>query len=540
MKFWATLMEKLMIEHKIEARIERRKADGSYFYDFAKHAFGILALEIEADKDQEITIAVGDVAANEKIVREPGGSRIYQEQKLKVKAGKHYYEMKMQHPGYGSGTLKLEREICPFRYAEVRNCDGKIKAFQLAFFGPFNDDAAHFSSSDENLNKIWEFCKYTMKATSVFGIFVDGNRERQAYEGDTYINQLGFFCCDDNYKIAYDTIERLFEFPTWPAEWFMCMPLIVKDYLLYTGDADSISSWYPALKEKLLLELASEKNMLISMEHPNNNYNFPGFSHSGLRELIDWPINERDDYEFGKFNLVPNCWHYAALQNMSWLAAELNKNDDAKFYYERAEMVKKSINRFMLKDGIYVDNPDSAHTAMHSLLFPLAFNVAPENNQEKLLKLLQQKGMSCSVFAAQFLLEALYKNRKADYAKELMTANTLRSWANMLNKGATITMEAWDDSVKPNQDWNHAWGAAPANIIPRYIVGIRPIQPGFDCFALDPQPGKLEYLEAKIPCRHGSIYLKYNKGKINITIPKGTKAIYKKQELQAGKHKLKL
>jgi len=26
----------------------------------------------------------------------------------------------------------------------------------------------------------------------------------------------------------------------------------------------------------------------------------------------------------------------------------------------------------------------------------------------------------------------------------------------MLDKGATITMEAWDDTLKPNQDWTHA------------------------------------------------------------------------------------
>lgn len=39
----------------------------------------------------------------------------------------------------------------------------------------------------------------------------------------------------------------------------------------------------------------------------------------------------------------------------------------------------------------------------------------------------------------------------------------------MIDQGSTITMEAWSLKAKPNQDWNHAWGAAPANLLPRYL-----------------------------------------------------------------------
>ena len=60
-----------------------------------------------------------------------------------------------------------------------------------------------------------------------------------------------------------------------------------------------------------------------------------------------------------------------------------------------------------------------------------------------------------------------------------MTSDSLRSWMNMIRKGATMAMEAWDDTFKPNQDWNHPWGAAPANMIPRGLFGIRPLKPGF-------------------------------------------------------------
>ena len=63
------------------------------------------------------------------------------------------------------------------------------------------------------------------------------------------------------------------------------------------------------------------------------------------------------------------------------------------------------------------------------------------------------------------LLEALFENGQADYAISLMTSKEERSWQHMIDVGATITMEAWDAKIKPNLDWNHEWGAAPANIL---------------------------------------------------------------------------
>ena len=95
-------------------------------------------------------------------------------------------------------------------------------------------------------------------------------------------------------------------------------------------------------------------------------------------------------------------------------------------------------------------------------------------------------------------------------------------------------MEAWDDAIKPNQDWNHAWGAAPANIIPRFFCGIRPTQPGFKRFVVEPQNCGLEF-SFKHPTPHGLIELD-SCGKL--IVPAGTEAEYKGQILSAGCHKL--
>ena len=92
--------------------------------------------------------------------------------------------------------------------------------------------------------------------------------------------------------------------------------------------------------------------------------------------------------------------------------------------------------------------------------------------------------------------------------------------------GSTIALESWDASLKPNLDWNHAWGAAPANIIPRRLCGIRPVKAGFREFVFDPQPGDLSFFKSTHPTPGGSIEVEYDSGKFSVKIPDGCTAIY--------------
>ena len=86
------------------------------------------------------------------------------------------------------------------------------------------------------------------------------------------------------------------------------------------------------------------------------------------------------------------------------------------------------------------------------------------------------------------LVAAAHENGAATNALALMTAPDDRSWKHMVETGATITWEAWDQRYKPNQDWNHAWGAAPANLLPRFVLGVQPFAPGWKRAVIRPYP----------------------------------------------------
>jgi hypothetical protein len=85
-------------------------------------------------------------------------------------------------------------------------------------------------------------------------------------------------------------------------------------------------------------------------------------------------------------------------------------------------------------------------------------------------------------------------------------------------------MEAWDLKYKENLDWNHAWGAAPANIIPRYLMGVRPLEPGFSTVLIQPQPGNLEHASATVPTIRGAVKVAFKNHpaqpfELNIELP---------------------
>jgi alpha-L-rhamnosidase len=488
-------------------------APGHWFLDFGRAAFGQLRLTLKSDNGGEtVTVRLGERRdGKDRVHRKPGGSIRFHETMLTLRAGTHEYDVPL---GPKDGRLMPPEvgPVMPFRYVEVEGVpfapDPK-GATQFAVHYPFDDSAASFTSSDKALNDIWELCRYSMKATSTFGVYVDGDRERLPYEADAYINQLGHYCTDREFTLARYTHEYLLAHHTWPTEWIHHSVLMAWADYLYSGDPESITAFYDDLKERTLYRLARPDGLISTQEPPVPPDVLKALGRKDLRDIVDWPMSERDGYVLRPVNTVVNAFYFAALTAMRRIAAALRKIEDARFFDERAAQVRETFNARLFDParGVYVDGEGTDHSSQHANFFPLAFGLVPAERVKSVAAFVQGKGMACSVYAAQYLLEALYDHGLADHALQLMTArNTDRSWAHMVyNVGTTITLEAWDDKYKPNQDWNHAWGAAPANIIPRKLMGIEPLEPGFRRVRIKPQPGSLTRAQIKQPTVRGPI-----------------------------------
>jgi hypothetical protein len=490
-----------------------------------------LVLELVPAKDDTIIVHLGEKSSEQnKIDRNPGGSLRYQRVLLPVKKGKNNYILDLPEDLRNTGPAAIHLPdsfgvITPFRYCELENCNFDLKPEnirQKTFWYFFNDEMSSFTSSDTILNKVWEICKYSMKATSFSGIYVDGDRERIPYEADAYINQLGHYYTDREYSIARLTNEYFIKHPTWPTEWILhTVPMFYYDFL-YTGNIESVKEFYEELKHKTLIALSREDGLISSKKCTDEIMTNLGFSSAkeSLRDIVDWPPSqkdtgwklatnegERDGYDMVEINSVVNAFYYRGLKCMSQLAGRLGKNEDSVFYRKLALKVKKTINEKLLNKttGIYRDGESSQHSSLHANMMALAFDLVPEENKKTVIDFIKSRGMACSVYGAQYLLEGLYSAGEADYAFSLLTATNDRSWWNMIRTGSTITMEAWDMKYKPNSDWNHAWGAAPANIIPRYMWGIVPVNPGYAKAIIKPQLSALKYSKISVPTIRGMI-----------------------------------
>ncbi len=480
-----------------------KKGDGHFLIDFGRVAFGYLTLEFDAPDTAELEIHLAERGSPEGVNPSPGGTVRYVEVRQPVRPGLRSYRVQTPRDGRNTGknAIQLPQEIgviMPFRYCEIRNCPIELDPTmirQVAVHYPFEEDASSFTSSDEVLNQVWDLCKYSMKATSYCGIYVDGDRERIPYEADAYINQLSHYAVDREFTLARRSHEYLLAHPTWPTEWKQHSVMMAASDYMSTGDHESLEQCYALLQaHKTLDQFAREDGLLVTAE---------------LRDIVDWPAGERDGYDFKAVNTVVNAFHFECLNLMQRLALVLGKSADADAYREKASKLYQAFNDklFDAERGLYLDGEGSTHASLHANMMALAFDLVPEDRLQSVGDYVVSRGMACSPYGAQYLLEGLYRAGRADAAFALLTSRDVRSWYNMLRAGSTITMEAWDDRFKGNQDWNHAWGAAPANIISRYLLGVRPLEAGFRKVLVRPMPGPLEYVRAAVPTIRGTISL---------------------------------
>lgn len=544
----------------ISPKIFKKRSETSYFIDFGKAVFSNLELEYKTKFIDTLVVHIGEQLKGDSINRSPEGSIRYQKIKVPVSPDINHYaiQIKPDKRNTKSEAIQLPDSfpvLMPFRYAEFENVKSDLKAedfTQLAYHSYWEDTASSFKSSDTILNQVWDLCKYSIKATTFAGFYVDGDRERIPYEADAYLNQLSHYTTDKEYAIARQTIEYFMENPTWPTEWQLHVALMFHADYMYTGNTELIEAYYNELKHKALFELRREDGLISSEKATPEFMKKLGFDSpkAKLKDIVDWPPaqkdtgwklstkeGERDGFVFKPINTVVNCFYYKNLIIMKEFAEVLGKTEDIKFFNNLAQQVKNSINNKLLdtKRGFYVDGEGTNNAALHSNMLALAFDIVPEAYINSVADFVESRGMACSVYGAQYLLEALYKADKSEYALDLMTAIHDRSWYNMIKIGSTITLEAWDMKYKPNSDWNHAWGAAPANIIPRYMWGIKPETPGYSVATIKPQLGNLTSSSIAVPTIRGQIKADYilendNKQKYTIEIPANMHAEFKLED----------
>ncbi len=384
-----------------------------------------------------------------------------------------------------------------FRYAEVVDYGDELTSDRICartMNTPFAENDAAFSSSEKNLEAIWRLCRNTIKYTNA-DIYTDGlSRERIAYEADSYINMLTALSVEPNFDLARRTLLYQIEHPTWPCEWIQFVIPLVYEYVMASGDLNLARQLYPRLAADFSFHKLRDANGLVRK--------FP------KAVIVDWPESQRDGYEFGDYSNVPNAFVYYDLILLAELSLYLGLTADCRQWKSLAAEQHAAFNRvlFDAKTRMYRDCAGSSHHAAHSTFFAAAFGLVPAHQLAAAGDFMVGKGMACSVYAAQFLLEALFRCGRGDAAVDLILSEGPAGWLAMLKAGATATFEAWNEKAKPNMTKAHPWGSAAGNQIVRGIFGLRPTQPGWAEFRFDPAPGRIEKAAIIVPTPRGYVH----------------------------------
>jgi alpha-L-rhamnosidase len=409
-------------------------APGHIFIDFGRAAFAGLELYIpQAEQGRTLTVHLGEKLSGPNTVdRKPGGSVRHLAATIHLKSGQEKYIV----PLTGADARLMPKAIgpvMPFRYVEIENAPPTLKAEhvrQLTAHYPFDDAAGDFKCSDEKINAIWDMCKHTMKATSFGGIFVDGDRERKPYEADAYINMLGWYYTAGEYALPRHTHEYLITHPTWPTEWILFSVLIAWEDYLYSGDSTSLRKFYADLQAKTLLKLARPDGLITIPKGHLPTEIGKSIHIAEIRDIVDWPLVERDGYDMRPVNTVVNAFHAFALDRMAKIAKALDKPEEEAIYRAAAERVVRAMNEKLVNaaTGLYIDGEGSTHSSLHANMFPMAFGQVPADRRQRVMEFIRGRGMACSVYGAQFLMDALFDTDQAEHAIALMTASGDRSW----------------------------------------------------------------------------------------------------------------
>jgi len=389
-----------------------------------------------------------------------------------------------------------------FRYAMVVHDKAvQVRVNSMALRYPQAGPTARFESCDPVLDRVWKFCADSALAVNI-DLYQDcPTRERGAYEGDSHVQMLSHFNVEAEFSLARHTMGYLLDHPEWPMEYGLSMPAMARLYQMYSGDTAAVGKWWSALRRKPLPCLL-----------PNGLYDTT--DSASKRVMVDWPAVYRDGYEFGPCNTVAECFQYHALMNLAELAADLGHTGDAARFRLEAARLRDAVETWLFDtaSGLYVDSLASGHSSLHANLFALAFGLATGPKAAGIGAYVASKGMVCSPYVAQFLLEALFKVGRAKDAIDLMVARTMHSWNHMMDSlSATVVTEAWDPSEKPNMSNAHPWSSAPANIIPRCLFGIRPTATGFSEVSICPAVGDLDWARLELPSVRGLLTVEFKR-----------------------------
>ena len=396
------------------------------------------------------------------------------------------------------------------------------------------EEAGTFECSDDLLNKIWDTSRHTLRLC-MQDFYEDGvKRDRLLWVGDFRIEALvNYYVFGDtalakrslmqmaNLQLPDGMIPAAGPYATghYLPDYCAYYVISLADYYRYTADKDTVQTLYPYV-QKL-------------MEWFHSNCDESGMFRHADREgwwiFVDW------DESLEKQDRVTalEALYYWALNDAMELAKALGEKRDHGVYSGRAALLKKSANAALWLEGkgAYIDcvSDQGASTLIHKQPNALALLAGLPDTEmaAKVLDAIAAAGTPpvTTPYMNFYVASALFEQGRTQDAIELIRSY----WGGMIERGATTFWEKFDPRWPvPYEDkdmsYCHGWSSGPAQMLPAYIAGVRPMLPGFEQVLIAPELSGLGWVKSDVPSPKGTIKVDWKRMGLptgTLTLPRG-------------------
>lgn len=454
-----------------KAPVSEEALENGFFYDFGQELTAALRIRAVGKSGGRVRILCGEETEDT-----PEKTRFM------MRCGCHYEEWWTLADGE---SLLEQYDYRAFRYVTLIPDEGvKLLSVEAVVrHWPFDDAYCTLQTDSELLQSVWQICKNGVKFGSQ-EVYVDcPSREKGQYAGDLTVTSAAQIILTGDLSLFEKAMENQMQsafickglMAVSPgslmqeiADYSLQFPILALRHYAYTGDMEMLGRAYGTCCGIVehFRQFEREDGLLQGVWDKWN--------------LVDWPKNLRDGYDFPLESVMPKDSPPHNVLNAFYIGCVLQTEEIARILGEerelRGEDLKKAFHRAFYdpKTGLFTDCEASSHSSLHANVIPAFYGIHLPEQAEKIRALVREKGLSCGVYMAYFVLKALCKMGFHEDAYRLIVNTTEHSWYNMVREGATTCFEAWGKDQKWNTSLCHPWASAPISVLAEDILPAHP------------------------------------------------------------------
>ena len=469
--------------------------NGGTLFDFGREMFGFLKIESIPDHIKNYTVFLGES-------REEATDTEYS---LLVIDGENQ-----------GGCFKTRNAA--FRYAFLP-FEGASMTATLEYL-PI-ESLGSFKCENEELNRLWSVCEYTMLLNSREG-FLDGiKRDGWVWSGDAYQSYFVNYYLGFDREIVKRSIRMLRgsdpirkhinTICDYTFLWFSS----IYEYYFYTGDKEFLEDIYPEM-----LDMWSFVSSRLDKD--------------GLYQRIpdDWVFIDWHTFDSNGPICAEQMVLARALSSLSLVADALGDKERARAFSRHHSRVKKALSKYWDDEkGAFIDDYKSGkrNVTRHANIFALLFGYATDDEREQIVKnVIYNKEIApiTTPYFEFFELDAMCRLGDFDYFYNMLD----NYFCGMLRLGATTIWEEFDPKKSGIEHYEmyggkyekslcHAWGASPIYLLGKYVLGVTPTLAGYEKFEVKPCTTMLKEFSGDVPTPNGCISVSLNDKEVSVFAP---------------------